>query len=248
MKKLILASLAVTLLSTTAMAQEMRAIRSITVSGMQERKVVPDEAHITVNLNAQDKDMARARTAHQQKLSKLMAIVKKNGIEERKVRSQSSNIQPIYSYRNDGKGQSQRVFDGYRAQTNLDITVGDTDKLGTLMDQIASAGFEQGANTEWGNLLSVYYTLSDPDKLRDEMLVEAIANARTKAERMAKAAGASLGKVYSINENGTPQFQPIMAPMMARAEGAMLSAKMDAAPPAGEQDVQSNVTVTYELQ
>lgn len=248
MKKLILASLAFTLLSTTAMAQEMRAIRSITVSGMEERKVVPDEAHITVNLNAQDKDMNKARAAHQQKLAKLMDIVKKNGIDERKVSTQSSNIQPVYTYRNDASGNSQRVFEGYRAQTQLDITVPDTKKLGTLMDQIASAGFEQGANTEWGNLISVYYTLSDPDKVRDEMLVKAIANARAKASRMADAAGASLGKVYSINESGTPQFQPVMAPMMARAGMAKAEMAMDAAPPAGEQNVQSNVTVTYELQ
>jgi hypothetical protein len=248
MKKLILASLAVSLLSTSALAQEMRAIRSITVSGMAERKVVPDEAHITVNLNAQDKDMAKARAAHQQKLAKLMAIVKKNGIDERKVSTQSANIQPIYTYRNDSNGHSQRVFEGYRVQTQLDVTVGDTAKLGTLMDEISSAGFEQGANTEWGNLISIYYTLSKPDQLRDEMLVQAIANAKAKAERMADAAGAGLGKVYSINENGTPQFQPVMVAAAPRAMMMKAEAAMDAAPPAGEQNVQSNVTVTYELQ
>lgn len=239
---------AVLLAATPAKAQEMRAIRSITVNGMEERKLVPDEAHITVNLNAQDKELAKARAAHQQKLAKLMAIVKKAGIDERKVATQSSNIQPVYSYRNDGNGKNQRLFEGYRAQTNLDITVSDTAKLGALMDQIASAGFEQGANTEWGNLLHVYYTLSQPERLRDEMLVAAIANARAKAERMAQAAGASLGKVYAINESGTPEFRPMMAPMAARAGFADAKLQMEAAPPAGEQQVQSNVTVTYELE
>lgn len=233
-----------------AVAADLIAVRSITVSGMAERKVVPDEAHITVNLNAQDKEMATARKVHQEKLAKLMDLVKKADIEERKVRTQSANIQPVYTYRNDGKGNSQRVFEGYRVQTNLDITVGDTAKLGGLMDAISSAGFEQGANTEWGNLISVYYTLSDPDKLRDEMLAQAIANAKTKAESMADAAGAKLGNVYQINENGTPQFQPVMAlaaraPMMAMAKDAAGSAEM--APPSGEQQIQSNVTVTYEL-
>ena len=231
-----------------AQQQQFAPIRSITVSGQAERKVVPDEAHINVNLNAQDKDMAKARAAHQGKLDALMKIVDEAGIDERKVRTQSSNLQPVYTYRNNN-GQSERVFEGYRAQTNLDITVGDTKKLGGLMDKIAAAGFEQGANTEWGDLMSVYYTLSDPDKVRDEMLVQAIGNAKEKAERMASAASASLGNVYQINEQGTPQFQPVMAPMMARAPGfgVMADAKMEAAPPAGEQNVQSNVTVTYEL-
>jgi uncharacterized protein YggE len=219
------------------------------VSGQAERKVVPDEAHIIVNLNAQDKDMAKARAAHQQKLSKLLDIVKKAGIDEKKVSTQSSSIQPVYTYRNAANGQSQRVFEGYRVQTSLDVTVGDTAKLGSLMNSISSAGFEQGANTEWGNLISTYYTLSDPDKIRDEMLVQAIENARVKAERMADAAGADLGGVYQINEQGTPQFQPMMVraatPMMAMAKGA--DASMEMAPPAGEQQIQSNVTVTYEL-
>lgn len=235
--------------ASPVLAADVVAVRSITVSGMAERKVVPDEAHITVNLNAQDKDMAAARKAHQQKLAKLMEIVKKADIEERKVRTQSANIQPVYTYRNDAKGNSQRVFEGYRVQTSLDITVPDTAKLGGLMDAISSAGFEQGANTEWGNLISVYYAISNPDKLRDEMLVQAIANARAKAERMADAAGAKLGAVYQINENGTPQFRPMYA-VGGRAVMAMAmkaEASMDAAPPAGEQEIQSNVTITYEL-
>jgi len=240
--------LASSLLASSALAQQQFvAIRSVTVSGLAERKVVPDEAHINVNLNAQDKDMARARTLHQTKLSKLMMLVKDAGINERKVSTQSSSIQPIYTYRNDGTGNSKRVFEGYRVQTGLDITVEDTAKLGSLMDKIASAGFEQGANTEWGNLLNVYYTVSNPTKIRDEMLAEAIANAKAKAERMADASGASLGSVYQINENGTPQFRPVMAAapraMMMKADAAM----MEAAPPAGEQELQSNVTVTYEL-
>lgn len=246
MKRFAAVLLSATLLASPAMAQqEVLAIRSITVSGMSERKVVPDEAHINVNLNAQHKDMATAKSAHNTKLTKLMDIVKKAGIDEKKVRTQSSNVQPVYTYQPPNK----RTFEGYRVQTNLDITVGDTSKLGGLMDSITSAGFEQGANTEWGDLMSVYYTLSNPDAIRDEMLMAAIANAKAKAGRMASAAGAELGNVYQINEQGTSQFRPVMV-MAARSEmapPAMPMAKDSYAPPAGEQEVQANVTVTYEL-
>lgn len=240
------ALLAMMLVGGAAHGADLVPVRSITVSGMAERKVMPDEAHITVNLNAQDKALATACSAHDKKLISLMAMVKKAGIEEKKVSTQSSNIQPVYTYRNDGSGNSKRVFEGYRVQTNIDITVGDTSKLAGLMDAIANGGFEQGANTEWGNLMSVYYTLSNPDALRDELLAQAITNARAKAEKMADAAGADIGGVYQINENGTPQFQPVMAPraMVMKAEMAGDAAM---APPAGEQNVQSNVTVTYEL-
>jgi len=246
MKKLLLLAVA-SFCFTTAQAAELAPIRSITVNGQAQRKVVPNEAHITVNLNAQDKAMATARNAHNAKLEKLMGIVKKAGIDEKKVRTQSSSVQPIYTYRNDAKGGNQRVFEGYRVQTNLDITVGDTSKLGGLMDSITNAGFENNANTEWGNLINVYYTLSDPDALRDDMLAQAIENAKAKAERMAKASGASLGDVYQINEGGTPQFQPVMVAAAPRAMMMKAEAASDMAPPAGEQEVQSSVTVTYEL-
>jgi hypothetical protein len=241
------ALLATALLATPAFAADMAPIRSITVNGLAQRKVVPDEAHIQVNLNSQDKDMKAARAAHDKKLAKLMEIVKSAGIDEKKVRSQYSNVQPIYTYVNDTKGASQRVFQGYRVQTSVDVTVSDTAKLSGLIESIGNAGFEQGANTEWGDLLSVNYQLSNPDKIRDEMLALAIANAKEKADRMAGAAGASLGNVYSINEGGTPQFQPIMAPRPMLMKADMAASAPAMAPPAGEQQVESNVTVTYEL-
>lgn len=250
MKKLILA-LTVTLLSTSALAQQTFVpIRSITVTGMAERKVVPSEAHIQVNLNSMAMKLADAKTAHDKKLKKLMGIVKAEGIDEKKVRTENSNIQPIYDYRHDAKtNQSIRVFKGYRAQTNLDITVADSEKVGSLTDKITTAGFEEGANTEWGNLLNLDYRIANPEQISDELLAQAIANAREKADRMASAAGASIDRVYQVHENGAPNFNyPRAVPMMAMAKmegGAAADAAY--APPAGEQNVQATVSVTFEL-
>lgn len=239
------------LLAGRAHAADMVSVRTITVNGMAKRQVVPDEAHLTVNLNSQEVKLADAKVAHDKKLKKLMSIVNDMGIDEKKVRAQNSSIQPIYRYESDKTGKSTQRFVGYRVQTMLDITVGDTSKLGKLMDAVSAAGFEQGANTEWGSLTNVYYTLSDPEKIRDDMLTEALANAKEKAEKMASAAGSSIARVYQISESGTPSFdfpRPIMmrtaVPMMAMDKAAG-SAEM--APPAGEQEVNASVTVMFEL-
>lgn len=242
-----LALIAILLLSVPAMAQEVKIPRTITVNGLAERKVVPDEAHMTVNLSATEKKLSLAKSAHDAKLKKLMGIVKDTGIPEKHVRTQHSNVQPIYSYKHDPQGRSQRSFDGYRVQTSLDITVADTDKLGDLMETVMNANFEQRTNEEWNSLVNVYYTLSEPEKVRDDMLAEAMANAKEKAERMASAAGTSIGRVYAVTEGGVPQFHPPM-PMMAmaaRAEGVAMDKSM--ALPAGEQEVNASVTVSYEL-
>jgi uncharacterized protein YggE len=238
------------LASTAAHAQEMMPVRTISVTGQAERKVVPDEAHLNVNLNSQEFKLVDAKSAHDAKLNKLMAIVRGAGINEKKVATQSSSSQPVYRYENDPKtGQGKNIFQGYRVQSNLDITVEDTKKLADLMDQITGAGFEKGANTEWGHLLSTYYTISNPEKIRDDMVMQAIANAKAKAERMAIAAGASIARVYSIAEGSAPNFYPRPMPMMEMAKGAVaMDAAEAVAPPAGEQELTSTVTVIYELQ
>lgn len=244
-------AVAIALIATTAQAQEtFSPVRSITVTGMAERKVVPDEAHLNVNLNSMEVQLGTAKAAHDAKLNKLMAIVRGAGIEEKKIATQSSSTQPIYTYENDAQGNSQRLFKGYRVQTNLDVTVTDTSKLADLMDQISGAGFEKGANTEWGELMSMYFTISNPEQVKEEMLVDAVANAKAKAQRLANAAGASLSRVYSISEEGAPVFRPRPMPMMAMAKAEMMGGAADAAmaPPAGEQELQSTVTVIYELQ
>lgn len=244
-------AVAALLIANTANAQELQyqSIRTISVTGQTERKVVPDEAHINVNLNSMEVKLGAAKAAHDAKLAKLMAIVRGAGIDEKKVRTESSSTQPVYVYENDAQGRQQRLFKGYRVQTNVDVTVSDTTRLGDLSDQITGAGFETGANTEWGNLISTYYTISNPDKIRDEMLVDAIANAKAKAERMAMAAGASVARVHSITEGSAPMFQPRPMPMMAMAKAEFAGAAADAvAPPAGEQALNSTVTVVYELQ
>ena len=66
---------------------------------------------------------------------------------------------------------------------------------------------------------------------------EAIADARRKAELYAKAAGAKLGHVVSISEEGTP---PQPRPMQAMRAGAVPIAP-------GEQTLRAIVSVSYEL-
>lgn len=234
-------------------------VRTISVSGQANRKLVPDEAHLRVNLNSMKMKMAEAKTAHDEKLRALLEITKAEGVEERKVRTESSAVQPIYEYVNTPvtaivpNPQPTRVFRGYRVQTQLDITVVDTAKVGVLMEKITEAGFEKDANTEWGNLLDLNYQVSEPEKKRDELLAEAITAARAKAERMADAAGTSVAGVQSINEGNVSNYNPMPRMMMAAAKaesmesGLLEPPPLPIAAPTGEQNLQANVSVVFEL-
>ncbi len=257
------------MLATPAIAAELQPVRSITVNGIAQRKVVPDEAHLNVNLNAFEPKLADAKSSQDAKLKKLMGIVKSAGIDEKKISTQSANIQPIYDSKKvlqngndlpacvrdhrcpEPETKSIRVLTGYRAQLAVDITVGDVAKLGGLMDNVAKADLEKGATEDWGPLISVYYSLSNPEKIRDEMLTDALRNAKEKASKMAVAAGSNIARVYQIQESGSPNFY-FPRPMMMResmAINALVPAlpKAEMAPPAGEQEVSASVTVMYEL-
>lgn len=250
---IILAALAVFagffLLNRPPMMSSMQPLRTISVSGQATKKIVPDEAHLRVNLNSMKPKMVDAKASHDEKLKALLEITKSEGVEERKVRTESSSIQPIYEYVNNGNNGQTRVFRGYRIQTQLDITVVDTAKVGALMEKITNAGFEQGANTEWGNLLDLQYQVSEPEKKRDELLAEAIEIARAKAERMAKAGGSSVARVQQITEGNVSNFNPPM-PVMAMGRmmpQAVMAEEAAVAPPSGEQQLNANVSVVFEL-
>jgi uncharacterized protein YggE len=233
------------LIAGQAVAADVSAVRSISASGVSERKVAPDEAHVQVNFGATNLKLETAKAEHDKKLRDVMAIAEKAGIDKAQMKTLSSSTQPHYTWEN-----SKQNFKGYRVQTLLDITVKKIDAVGGLIEKLSAAGLETGGTQEWGNLLNVSYTISDPDAIRDEMLADAIKNARKKAENMAAAAGASIGAVIQINEGGAPQFNFPQPMLMARGGMVAMSAdaaKMESAPPVGEQSVNANVTVIFEL-
>ena len=235
--------LSVAAVGGTVFAAEAVAIRSITVSGMAERKVAPDEARVNITIAATNMKLETAKADHDKKLRTVMAIAKKAGIDDAQMKTQNSSVQPQYTYEN-----NKRNFKGYVVQTNLEITVKKIDAVGGLLEKLASAGLESGDTQEWGNLINVNYQLANPDKIRDEMLTDAIRNARAKAEKMVVAANASIGAVIQINEGGAPQFNFPSRPMPMMAMAKSMSADEAApAPPVGEQQVNANVTVIFEL-
>ncbi len=243
------------LVATPVLADELKPIRSITVTGQAERKVVPDMAYLSVNVSATNPDAKQAKSLYDEKMHKVLEVIKDADIDEKKIATQQSGIQP-WCEPDDatatplGKGCKRN----YRFSTQLMVTVQPLEKLAALMDKLTPV-LEDKADTQrsWQQALSLNYTISNPEKIRAEMATDAIQNAREKADQMAAAAGASVNSVYQITEGNVPIFNhpmPVMAmSRMGASNGmAMAAPAPAAAPPAGEQEVNASVTITYELQ
>jgi uncharacterized protein YggE len=117
----------------------------------------------------------------------------------------------------------------------LSVRVRAIENLGDVLGQSVAAGANQ--------IQSVGFRVSDPSKLESEARAQAMAEARSRAEQLAQAAGVQLGPPLTITESA--------AFPMPHGEVRMRMAEAAAAPPvpvaAGELEVEIQVHVTWAI-
>ena len=88
----------------------------------------------------------------------------------------------------------------------------------------------------------ITFTIDDPEDLREKAREEAVADARRKAETLAKASGVSVGNPITISETS-------YSPPIYYGRGELAPAAADVATPIepGELDVVISVSVTFEI-
>ena len=237
--KQLLAFLLIIGMAFPVMADDDVVVRTISVLGQAHRDVEPNEAGVYVSVLTEGKEMKKVKSENDQKIRKLLSIAKDLDIAEKDIRTQYANIQPQYDYvQNKG-----RVFRNYQANASVEITVKKLDTVAPLLEELVKEGFEHVNN--------VQYRLSDDadQKIRDEVKLEAIAQAKQKAMNMAGVLAQSVGAPIAIQEAGAQQ-PPVMR-MQAKAmmaEGmAMASALSPVAPPQGMITIHESVSITFEM-
>ncbi|MGC1973483.1 MAG: SIMPL domain-containing protein [Pseudolabrys sp.] len=206
---------------TTAQAAE----RLVTVTGEATVAVPPDSAVIRIGVSSLEKTAREAGEANAKQMTAVLTTVKASGIAERDIQTLRLSLQPQYD---PNKGGTARLT-GFQANNQVTIRIRDIDNLPTVLDRAIAAGANEMSGIE--------FVVSDQSKLLDQARDEAIADARRKAELDARAAGAKLGQVVSISEEGTA---PQPRPMQAVRAGAVPIAP-------GEQTLRATVSVSYEL-
>jgi hypothetical protein len=204
-------------------------MRQITVVGQGEAKATPDTAMVQIGVQTEALTARQALTDNNTKMTALIAKLKELGVGDKDIQTSNISIYPRYDHEG-------REVVGYQVGNMVSVKIRNVGQTGALLDQVVEAG----AN----NLSGITFMIDDAKALEQQARDQAIANARTRAEAMAKAAGATVGQVYSITENiGTPPPMPM--PMAAAREMAT-----DASVPveAGEQTITAQVQITFELQ
>ncbi len=222
----LLAALALICAMAPAQAQTSEPA-AISVTGEATISVPPDLAQIDGGVTTTAKTAREASEANNKAMGVVLLALKSAGIAEKDFQTSRLSLQPETSTRASG-GPTQII--GYRASNRVTVTIRDITKLANVIDTLVG----NGAN----DISGISFTVSQTSKLLDEARVEALADARRKAEIYAGAAGVALGAPLSISEGGGP------APIAYRRTAA----PMAAAPVAqGEETLRITVAVSYEI-
>jgi uncharacterized protein YggE len=204
--------------------------RTISTAGHGEIRAVPDMAEVRAGVTITAPTAAQALAANSSRMQSVFAALRKMGVPEKNIQTTNFYVSPQYS---NGEGNAARRLTGYQVSNDVTVRLEDVGKVGSALDTLVAAGANQ--------MNGISFSIQNPAPMLERARAEAVADARTRAETYAKAAGVTLGTVVSISEGGGEAPRPVMYRMAA----AM------AAPPApvaaGEQTVSADVAMVWEI-
>jgi uncharacterized protein YggE len=201
--------------------------KMVTVTGEASVSVAPDTAVIRIGVTTLGKNAREASETNAKQMTAVLAAIEESGIPDRDVQTSLLSVQPKYD---PNKGGTARLT-GFQVTNRVTVKIRDVDALPAILDRAIGAGANEMSGIE--------FVVSEQSKMLDQARSEAIADARRKAELYARAAGAKIGAVVSISEEGgSPTPRPVRQAMRASA--------VPVAP--GEQELRAMVTVSYLLE
>ncbi|MDO2950027.1 SIMPL domain-containing protein [Aeromonas simiae] len=212
-------------MSLPALSLEVPTAPHIIVNGMAEYKSEPDMATLSVSVSALQKEGLKAKQQVDSKVAAFFSKLEAMGIERSDVEAGNLVVSPEYQYEANKRPQ----LIGHRAQRQLAIKLYQMDKLSELIDTALAAGLE--------SVSQVVYGLKNAQDAKDKVRLEAVNDAKHKAEMLAQSFGMKLGKVYSVEYRSAMPM-----PVYARSLKMMAPAAQNESADTGYQ--QQSITFT----
>jgi uncharacterized protein len=195
----------------------------------------PNVARITLGVEVSDPSLANAQAQAAQRMDAVVARLKANGINDNDIRTVSYNVTPQYD---NNPGGNAPVLRAYQVQNLVDVRTTNVGGLGQLLDDSVSAGATR--------VFGIHFESDDMESLKSQARDQAMANARSKAEQLARDAGVSLGRPVTISESDVGGVNPVQAQPANRAGVAAAVPTTPVEP--GELQVQTTVRVVWAIQ
>ena len=214
----------------------------ITVTGKGEVYAKPDLALVDFSVVTEKKTVIEAMAENTQKMNSIIDSIKKQGVEEKDLKTTTFNIFPRYEWLEKEAcfppcPTGRRVLVGYEITQSLEAKIRDLAKIGDIIQGAIDAGANQVGDLQ--------FTIDKQDELQKQARGQAIEKAKAKAKEMAKQLGVKLVRITNFSESGVV---PIPWPYFEteKAIGIGGGAEMPQIQ-TGENKIEATVSITYEI-
>ncbi|WP_292468956.1 SIMPL domain-containing protein [Methanolobus sp.] len=228
---IVLVVMSLTIYAISQSGSEQNAVDTITMSGYAEQKVVPDTATVSIGVVIQAETAKEASDENAALMSAVLAELKALGLEDREMQTSYVSVYPVYDYE---KGQT---ITGYSASNSVQVTTTNLDKLSDIVDKSTAAGANQ--------IGSISFSVSNDmqKQLREDIMDEAVADAKSKADSLASSLGLKIAGVQTASVSDSSDSRVYYA--MDVEEAAMDTGGVSTPIQPGESTVSMSVQVTY---
>jgi len=214
----------------------------ITMEGFGEVFAIPDTATFSFSVVEEANSSEEVQVKALDKVNAVIEALKKEGIEEKDIKTIGYNLYPRYENSRSGQTNliyppTNRVLAGYEIDHTISVKVRKIDDAGKILGLVGQMGVS--------NLSSLGFTIGDEEEYLEQARKLAIDDAKEKAQNLSKDLGVRLVRIVSFSEGG---HYPL-------GRGAGEDAKFLSLPssevmpeiPVGENQIISQVYITYEI-
>lgn len=214
------------------MGDENGPVNSITVVGTGAAAAEIDGAVLRLGLEITANTAAEALTELTQRSEAVSTAGRAAGLTSAELQTQGLSLQPRL------EGPTQRVM-GYRAAHTLSVIIADIAAAPPLIDALSDAAGDAL------RLSGLAMTSSGEPAARADAAERALHNARRQAERLARAAGVTLGRVLTIRELSASRPRPLGTVPAGAPEPRAATAAIPVE--AGASMIVTELTVSYAI-
>ncbi|MDT8347959.1 MAG: SIMPL domain-containing protein, partial [Flavobacteriaceae bacterium] len=212
----------------------------ISLNGTAETWVTPDQTGIDIRLQELHPDLSSAISALNKQVARLQDELAKAGIDKSSIKTSVLNTSKQREY----DGNKKKYIDkGYLAQQQLQVEfLASSRKLESVLNRFNRIDFDFN--------FSVYFKLSDAlrQNINDQLLVDAVKNAKHRAKIATEAMGVKLGAIKKLIVD--KDINPQVSNYGYMKSAALNDAESNYVPPveAKEQSLSHRVQVIFFLE
>lgn len=237
MKKFLLAAAAAMVCLVQAGAQNVEQLPSIDVRGKSEIKVAPDELLLTIVVDEKD---YKGKYTLEQKQEELLGVLKRHGVDI------EENLKVGYMGSNMKIGVLRSQLKSLASVTYV-LQLGSVDQMQKVIESLGRKGIS--------NITFTKASYSQKDELEMQLAVEAVKDARKRAEVLSEALGQELGTALQVyvrpmwSDDPSPRYRSVMfLSKNAVAEDAVVENESAAAPVISVTELTFSVEVTAKFE